>query len=158
MTDIESAVDMFRSGCACSQAILVIYCEHYGLDPDLALKLTAGFGGGMRPGETCGAVTGAFMLLGLTLSVDDCYSDAGHDKINTLIREFAARFVQSRGSISCRDLLGCDVSTPTGLKEAEDRNLSQTICAGLVRDAAGILENLLADTETSATTGSMSAG
>jgi len=42
----------------CAQAILSNYSEIFGLNRNLALQLTQGFGGGMgRTGKTCGAVT-----------------------------------------------------------------------------------------------------
>ena len=50
----------------CSLAILSTYAEDLGLDREVALKAAAGFGGGMgRMAGTCGAVTGALMVLGL---------------------------------------------------------------------------------------------
>jgi C_GCAxxG_C_C family probable redox protein len=66
MSEIENAVSMFEEGFVCSQALLATYGAHFGLDREIALKAAAAFGGGMaRMGETCGAVTGAFMLIGL---------------------------------------------------------------------------------------------
>lgn len=54
----------------CAQAILSTYCEAFGLERNLALRLAQGFGGGMaHMGKTCGAVTGAYMVLGLSQRV-----------------------------------------------------------------------------------------
>ena len=92
MTEIESSVDMFLNGCACSQAILVKYCQRYGLDSNIAMKLSAGFASGMRMAETCGAVTGSFMVLGLHICGDDCNTASGRQNIYSLVREFTARF------------------------------------------------------------------
>ena len=66
MSRIENAISAFRGDFNCSQSILSTYCTQYGLDRDIALKLATGFGGGMgRLGRTCGAVSGAFMVIGL---------------------------------------------------------------------------------------------
>jgi C_GCAxxG_C_C family probable redox protein len=66
MTRIEESVAYFREGFSCSQAIVAAYAPSLGLDRDTALKIASGFGGGMgRLAETCGAITGAFMVLGL---------------------------------------------------------------------------------------------
>ena len=66
MDRVETALSRFPEGFSCSQAILSTYGEEVGLARSLGLKLAAGFGGGMgRMAETCGAVTGAFMVVGL---------------------------------------------------------------------------------------------
>ena len=61
----EQAVERFKRGFNCSQAVLGSYCREFGLDCEQAFRIATGFGGGMRMAETCGAVTGAFMVLGL---------------------------------------------------------------------------------------------
>ncbi len=61
----EEAVERFRKGFNCSQAVLGSFSKQFGLDCDKASKVTTGFGGGMRMGGTCGAATGSFMVLGL---------------------------------------------------------------------------------------------
>ena len=58
MNDVSRATKMFRDGCACSQAILGVYGPSLGLPRDQAMRVAAGFAGGMRLGETCGAVNG----------------------------------------------------------------------------------------------------
>ena len=65
MSRVTEAVELFREGAACSQAILSVYGPMFGLEETTAMRVAAGFAGGMRAGDTCGAVTGAFMVLGL---------------------------------------------------------------------------------------------
>ena len=72
MHRISNAVNKFSNGYACSQAILSEYCERFNLDVETALKLAAGFAGGMRYGGTCGVVTGAYMVLGLHFGTQNC--------------------------------------------------------------------------------------
>jgi C_GCAxxG_C_C family probable redox protein len=144
----EKAVELFESGLNCSQAILVAFAEGTALDPELAAKLAGGFGGGMgRMAHTCGAVTGAFLVLGLkcgTASPDD---KAGKEKTYRLVREFAEKFQARNESIVCRDLLGCDISTETGSNRAKENGLFRKVCPKLVRDAAEILEGMLEETK-----------
>lgn len=65
----ENAISTFRSGLNCSQAVFAAYSEKLRFDKELALSISAGFGGGMgRLQETCGAVTGAFMVIGVYTS------------------------------------------------------------------------------------------
>lgn len=68
MTDrIEKAVELRNTkGYNCAQAVLCAYADLYGLDEKTAYKIAEGFGSGMGGmGDTCGAVSAAFMLLGL---------------------------------------------------------------------------------------------
>ena len=65
-THSEKAAELFCSGCNCSQAVLGAFAEDCGMDFEAALRLSSSFGGGMgRLRETCGAVTGMFMVAGL---------------------------------------------------------------------------------------------
>lgn len=145
MSKIAKASQLFKDGCACSQAILAAYGEPLGLPPKTAMQIAAGFAGGMRRGETCGAVTGAFMVLGLRHASEGCETVAGRADVYARITEFAGRFQSKKGSIVCRELLGCDVNTPEGKKEAQERNLFKTVCVGIVEDAAAILEEMEAE-------------
>jgi C_GCAxxG_C_C family probable redox protein len=140
----ESAVSCFQQGFSCSQAILSTFGEQFGLDQKTALKLAAGFGGGMgRMAGTCGAVTGAFMVLGLkygAISADDRQAE---ELAYERVREFAARFKERNDSLECRELLGCDISTPEGLQTFKEKELISTHCPKFVRDAAEIMERML---------------
>ena len=60
-----------------------------------------------------------------------------------MAKEFLARFKARHGTLLCRDLLGCDLSTEEGLREAVEKRLHQTTCPKFVRDAATIIEELL---------------
>ena len=63
---IKTAVDRFHEGFSCSQAIFSAFAEKFGLELDTALKISQPFGGGIaQRGETCGAVAGAFLTIGL---------------------------------------------------------------------------------------------
>ena len=65
---IDVAGSRFSEGFSCSQSVLAAFAPELGLDADAALRVSAAFGGGMgRTGGTCGAVTGALMVLGLQI-------------------------------------------------------------------------------------------
>lgn len=141
----DAAAAVFAQGVCCSQAVLYAFAAEYGLDRDTALKVSAGFGGGMgRMADTCGAVTGAYMVLGLK------YGAASGDraaKENTyrLVREFAERFKSKNGSLVCRDLLGCDISQPEGFEKMKSLGLHEKVCTRLVREACEMLDEMLKD-------------
>jgi len=144
MNEVEEAVSCFNEGFMCSQAILSAYAVQFGMDRETALKVSAAFGGGMgRMGEICGAVTGAFMVIGLKYGRTAVQDAKAHEKTNRLVKEFVDRFKSRNGSIVCRELLGCDLSTPDGLRTFVDKKLRDSICSKLVRDAAQIVEQLL---------------
>jgi C_GCAxxG_C_C family probable redox protein len=148
MNHVDQAVGCFSLGYACSQAILATYGEPLGLPREQAIKLAEGFAGGMAGlGETCGAVTGALMVIGLKhgrTRPDDVEAKMA---TNRRVREFLRQFEARRGSVKCRDLLGCSIDTPEGLQAARDRKLFTTVCPGFVRDAAEILEAVLAENQ-----------
>jgi C_GCAxxG_C_C family probable redox protein len=140
---IETAVSRFAEGFNCSQAVFSAYAEGLGLDEKAALKIAAGFGGGMgRMAETCGAVTGALMALGLKYGGITPDRET-KERVYERVREFAARFKASHGSLACRVLLGCDIGTAEGQQIARQQNLFTTVCPQFVESAAGILEELL---------------
>lgn len=139
----EEAVERFRKGFNCSQAVLGSYSKQFGLDCEKACKVATGFGGGMRMGDTCGAVTGAFMVLGLKYGNTTAEDKEGKAKTYTKVKEYTNRFKARNDYIMCRELLGCDLSTPEGMKEAQDKGLSSSICPQIIQDAVEILEEMM---------------
>ena len=138
----EEAVERFKKGFNCSQAVLGTFSEQFGLDCDKASKVATGFGGGMRMGGTCGAVTGAFMVLGLKYGNSTAKDKEGKADTYKKIEEYTNRFKTRHGSVACRELLGCDISTPEGREHAKNNNLFDTLCPDLVQRAAEILEQM----------------
>lgn len=144
MDEVEHAVSCFEDGFSCSQAVLSAYGERFGLNREMALKVSGAFGGGMgHLGETCGTVTGAFMLIGLEYGKTRAEDEQRREKAHSLVKEFAREFKSRNGSIICRELLGCDISTSEGMKFAEENDLFSTRCPKFVRDAAEIIEQIL---------------
>jgi C_GCAxxG_C_C family probable redox protein len=106
------------------------------------------FGAGMGSGGVCGAVTGAYMVLGFKFRKEADQRQARY-RTYELVREFNERFKVRRESIICRELLGgVDLGTPSGRQEASDKKLVSTLCPVFVRDAAEILEVLVRQRET----------
>jgi len=144
MNRVERAVSCFKDGFSCSQALLSTYGAQFGLNREIALKVSGAFGGGMsRMGETCGAVTGAFMVIGLKYGKTRVEDEWTKDETYRLVKEFVERFKSRNGSIICRELLGCDISTPEEMKLAEEKKLVTTLCPKFVQDAAEIIEQIL---------------
>lgn len=144
MKKSECAVECFSNGFNCAQAVFSTYCSELGLDPKTALRIAGSFGGGMgHIGETCGAVTGAIMLIGLKHGKVDAGDNAAKEKSYALVQEFTRRFKAINYSVQCKELLSCDISTQAGMQSAREKQLFTTICPLLVRDACEIIEEVL---------------
>ena len=142
MNRIETAISRFAEGYNCCQAVLSAYAGQFGVEGETAMKLASGFGGGMgRMAGTCGAVTGAFMVLGLERGQASPEREA-KEAIYRRIREYADRFRTRHGSLLCRELLECDISEPGGLQRARELELFSKVCPQFVRDACEMLEEM----------------
>ena len=136
MNYVEEAVQLFEDGYMCSQAVLAVFCEKFGLSREQAFKISISFGSGMRKGEVCGACTGAIMALGLKYGENKSKSDE-------MCVKFLDSFKKENGSYICRDLLDCDIRTEEGIKYAIDNNLFKEICPKMVESAVKIAQELI---------------
>ena len=108
------------------------------MDNDTAMKIGNAFGGGMGlMGGTCGAVTGAFIILGLKFGSADVRDKASKAKTYDLVKGFAAEFEASNGSLSCRELLGFDIGSRE--KTPGSGKIISKKCPALVNDSIEIL-------------------
>ena len=142
MSKVQDAVSAFKSGFNCSQAIVRTYGPDYGLSVLDSVRVSCGFGGGMRRGDTCGAVTGALMILGLRFGAQDASDTFAKEEVYSKVAEFYSRFESRCDFVACRDLLACDISTPEGMEHATSSNLFKTVCPKMVEVAAEILEQM----------------
>jgi C_GCAxxG_C_C family probable redox protein len=144
MSIAENAVKTFGKGFNCSQGVLSAFSDELGMDAALAYRVASAFGGGMaRMGGTCGAVTGAFMVLGLKYGMTAENALKSNDKVYARVKEFVEEFKARHGSITCRDLLGFDISDRETLLEVRKKGLFQTLCPEFVKSAAEIVETLI---------------
>ena len=141
---LDQAVSYFDSDYNCCQSILLAYGTQFGISDETAAHLGTGFGGGMaRCGEVCGAVTAAIMVIGLKHGMANEGDDKARNRTYELVHEFMNKFKASNGSVRCGDLLGLDISTPEGRQAAKEKGLFKTLCPGLVKSAAEILDPLI---------------
>jgi C_GCAxxG_C_C family probable redox protein len=144
MHTTEIADARFQDGYSCSQAVFSALAERWQIGPEVSLRVSAGFGGGIaRSAGTCGCVTGAIMALGLTQSgVDPEANRSAKEKTNELCRTFMRTFEERNGSTVCSALLGCDISTPEGFA-VHRKGAHRPLCTKLVRSAVEIVESML---------------
>lgn len=147
MNHIEKTVELFGQGYMCSQAVFAAFSEQFGVAEKQALQIGACFGGGMNKSEVCGACTGALMALGMRYGQVNLNDQASRAQENAKAVEFLEKFKKRKGSYICRDILGCDISTEEGRAYALDNGLFGKLCPEMVKTAAEIVAEMLAESE-----------
>ena len=126
----EKAKELFKQGFNCAQAVVGACCDLYNVPQEEAMRMAAGFGGGIgRMRLTCGAACGMFMLSGLENGSTTPRDHEGKMRNYELVRNLADQYQQTFGSMTCAELLGL---TPT---TAEVKHLP---CAEMVAQAVRI--------------------
>lgn len=145
MNHSDLAVDNFKAGYNCAQAVAVAFCDVTGLTPDFTAKMSSSFGGGMgRMREVCGAVSGMLMVAGLLYGYETPGDDVSKMAHYKLVQELAGKFREREGSIVCREILKNPPSDP----KPTPRNAefyAKRPCARLVALAAEILDAYIAE-------------
>lgn len=141
---VAKAGDRFREGFSCSQSVFSAFAEEI-LGGEAALRVASSFGAGMaRRGDTCGAVTGALMVLGLLYGRAEADDEDAKELNYLLANRLVDRFEAAAGSRVCRELVGFDPGSDEGRRRFhEDPELMER-CAGYVREAARILAEIIA--------------
>jgi C_GCAxxG_C_C family probable redox protein len=136
-----------EQGFGCAQSVLASFAQEYGLSEEAALRIATGFGSGMgRMCEVCGALTGAFMVIGLKHGKSNTDGSRYGTKTETTYRvvaELAKKFAARNGSIYCRDLIGHDLSDPAEREKVVHLGLFTTTCRKCILDSVELLEETL---------------
>lgn len=145
MDKTTEALEYFRNKYNCSQSVLTPFGTELHLSADVCLKIATAFGGGMgRQQQTCGAVTGALMVIGLKYGKGVNDDEVKKQLTYLKTREFFEEFKNIHGSTNCRELLdGLDMTDPEDHQKIMERNLFDLKCEKYVADAVKITEKLL---------------
>ncbi|GAB6060180.1 C-GCAxxG-C-C family (seleno)protein [Desulfonatronum parangueonense] len=138
----ELAEEYFADGLYCAESVLLAMARSHGVQSELLPALATGFGSGLaRTCGPCGALLGGVMALGMLRgrssaqeSVLDCY-----DPVQLLVQEFKNRF----GSINCRDITGCDLSSDEGRRMFQEQGLGGRRCILVTRETAGMVQRIV---------------
>jgi C_GCAxxG_C_C family probable redox protein len=132
----KSSKDYFMEGGNCSESTLLGISESLGKKCKSIPRIASGFGGGFgRHGEICGAISGSVMAIGLVYGRKDLKDAAAKEKIYGIVDEYLKKFIKKYGTLSCRELTGCDMLTPEGLKKIKDGKIHANVCAPIVEFA-----------------------
>ena len=141
MSNVDKAVALFdRFNCA--QSVFAACGAGDGMSEQMCLIVAGPFGGGMgRMGETCGALTGALMALGVRHGQEMATDPAqARGPLYERVARLANAFREQNGALTCRELTGCDLRTPEGQEQFKARDLHHTLCRKLVASAAQLVE------------------
>ena len=143
----EKAKQLFFEGYNCAQAVLCAFSDVTGFDMETSARMASSFGGGMgRLRKTCGAVSGAALVLGIVKGYSDPSDNEAKKQHYALVREFAEKFKEKNGSINCGELLkmaSLNVQTGGAPEERSKEYYQKRPCPELVYDAALILDEML---------------
>ena len=135
------AVEFFKSGLNCCQAVVLAFQKETGIDEDVLRKLSIGFGGGLgRQRLTCGAVSGMCMVISALKS-------DGKDKLAaySLIQDACKEFKEQTGSLICGELLNAQEASSTNPKPEErtEAYYKRRPCSEMCRLAAEIAQKYI---------------
>lgn len=108
----------------CAQSVIIPFAQDMNLTEAQARALGAHFGGGMRHGSTCGAITGALMVLG----------NLGYDEKEAMA--ILCQMKERHGATDCSTLL----------RSSHERGEpKKSLCDGLVYEMVETLSALIGD-------------
>lgn len=120
----EKATGLFLDGYRCSQAVFGAFAEELGVNTDIARKISIGLALGSGAGGECGAVSAAYLVIGLAHG----FSHPGDpEQFQSVIRNniyVLEKFKTLHGGINCHDLIGVD------LMSEEGKNISTKTISG----------------------------
>lgn len=142
------AGESFSNGFNCAQSVVSTFGPGLGISRELSLKLANGLGaGGNYNGKICGAVMGAFIVLGLKYGTDKTDNIETKELLRSKLDAFSESFIKEFGSIECNGLLKTDISKPENIQRLRDEQVFQNFCTGVVCKAAEMVENILTGTD-----------
>ena len=144
MKRAEEACERFANGSVCAQAVLAVFAKDCGISEALAMKLGVGYAGGIgMGGHTCGAVTGAVAVLGLVFGNETPEDIEAKAKALEKVKSLREAFEKEFGTLTCKELLNCDLSTPKGIEKAKENALFETTCPLFVKRCVELTHELL---------------
>ena len=135
----DRAVELFKEGKNCSQAVFTAFATELGLTEEMALSISVGLGGGVgRMREVCGAISGSAMVVGLK------YPEYDKTQVYEKVRAIADEFKKTNPSIVCKELLGITKPENSSVPEARTNEYyKKRPCVQIIEDAALATEKIL---------------
>ena len=140
----DKAINSFYEDYNCAQSVLIAFSEKLNFDKNLASSISCGFGGGMgRLQKTCGAVTGALMVLGIYNSTKFTDLSECKEKTYSMVQDFHKQFLEKHHSSDCSSLLNCDLKTDEGHQYFEKNDLKKNVCELCIKNSIEIVNEMI---------------
>lgn len=139
----QEIVEKFQGSIHCSQIVLGQWAEELGYDKEEAMRMAAPFGGGLFNGDTCGAVAGAMIAIGMRYGHCTPGDVDGNAAMMAKVKEFLDKFNEKHGSHICRQLIGYDIGVPGEFEKAVETGVVFDRCPNYVNTALEILDEIM---------------
>lgn len=136
----EKLEELSKKEYNCSQTVFAYFANDLGMDEELAMKTATAFERGMLKSKTCGALTGAYMALGLKYGSSDFEKKL---KLEEMVHKLDKEFEKKNKSKKCINLLGVDVNTNEGMKIALEEDLLSDVCGRCISSSIEITEKIM---------------
>ena len=140
---VRAAEGYAADGYLCSEAVLLALAESMGVESEVIPRIATGFAAGVaRTGNVCGALSGAFMGLGIKLGRDVPKTEPGR-RPYWYSRSLAEAFEEAHGSVTCPGVLGLDIDDPDDYRRYTEEDMWATKCREVIKTTAGLAYDLL---------------
>lgn len=139
----EEIAALFQQGIDCSQVVAAAFADSLNISEEAAYQMSAAFGGGMGAGETCGAVVGAMIVLGMLYGHKAPGEFEKKEIMNEKRAEFLRLFSEQYPGYACRELLGYDIAKKEELEKILEEGLLFDFCPEVVHKTIDILEKVI---------------
>lgn len=106
---------------------------YYGIEIEELWRLATGLGAGLsRRQDVCGALTGGMVACGLVTGRQRASAReqriALRDEVYTRCQDLGRRFEAKFGTVTCREMVGCDFGTAEGRQQFKDTGRLHAVC------------------------------
>ncbi|HPG92329.1 MAG TPA: C-GCAxxG-C-C family protein [Clostridia bacterium] len=145
----KKALENFKKGYNCAQSVTLAFADKLNVDSDTALKISSSFGGGVgRMREICGALSGAYIVMGMLNGYSDPIDDETKTNLYISVQSFAEKFKKENGSLLCRDLLGVQYEPISPIPEKRtEKYYHNRSCEKFVGHSAKLLADYIKNME-----------
>ncbi len=130
MNTADKAARYHDKGYNCAQSVFASLGEYTHMDEKQALAVATGFGGGLKSGEICGAISGAVMALGVVFPHIKENDPEGKERTGELAERCVNECRKRLGCVTCRELIA---------REGKES------CIRWIRECAAVAEEIIKD-------------
>ena len=138
------AVALFNRDYNCAEAVTVAVGSHFEPEQRCFPRAATCFGGGVgRCGEICGALAGAVMVVGLIKGRRPGEGREAKERAYRLAEQVTEAFRHRFDNVSCRLLIGIDLSNPDGQETYRRKDVHNRFCVEYVAEAARLAHDAI---------------